>query len=146
MISTIEVTLDHALFYAQHLNKCDSKCVATAVLMELGIPTNRIGFEYLKRAVVSYSKDPLQMYTKDIYPSVGTIYDTEESARQVEQAMRTAILEAWKHRDEEAWLCYFPVDEKGNIPRPSNGYFISRVGRFLQLWEGCCEEVCYGKH
>lgn len=145
MVSTIEVTLDHALFYARHLNMCDPKYVATAVLLELGISTHRDGFEYLVRAIALYSRNPLQLYAKQLYIEVGEDAGTDDSAKQVEQAIRSVIIEAWKLRDDEVWRCYFPADKNGSIPKPSNGYFISRIGRFLQLWEGCCEGVCYEK-
>lgn len=145
MVSTLEGTLEHALFLARHLNKCSPQCAAVAMLLELGVPTKRIGFDYLKNAIVLFCEDPTQMITKGIYPAVGQLYTPEASPFQVEQAIRTAVNDAWENRDEVVWNYYFPADGHGNTKKPPNAEFISRMGRFLELWQGCCEEVSYGE-
>lgn len=139
----IEKTLKHALVYAKHLNRCDSRCVALAVLIELGIPTECDGFNYLLQAIVLFCEDPTRMFMKGIYPEVGQFYLPVVGVKQVEQSIRSVIRSAWKNRDNEVWSCYFQVDSNGEVLRPSNAEFISRIGYFLELCKGCCKEVSY---
>ena len=140
MESAIGDTLKHALFLARHLNTCDIQCVTVAMLLDLGIPTKRIGFDYLINAILLFCDDPAQMLTKEIYPAVGRLYDTGVGAWQIERAIRTAITEAWDSRNPRVWHYYFPQCEDG-AEKPTNAEFISGVGRFLELWKGCCKEV-----
>lgn len=143
MAGSIEGTLNHALFLARHLNTGDLHCKALVVLLELGFPTDRDGFQYLKNAIVFYCAKPRQMITKEIYPAVGRLYDPQAGERQVETAIRSVIKEAWENRDEEVWACYFPKDRNGTVKRPTNREFVSRVACFLELWQNCCKEVAY---
>lgn len=142
MARTIEGTLDHALFLARHLNNCDLQCKALVVLLDLGIPTDRDGFQYLKNAIVCYYRMPRQMITKDIYLEVGRLYDPKAGVKQVENAIRRVIVDAWHERDDEVWGCYFPR-RNGTVKKPSNREFISRVACFMELWQGCCKEAVY---
>ena len=54
MTYTTENTLKHVLFLARHLNNCDLSCVVLAMLLELGIPTKRDGFDYVKNEEMRY--------------------------------------------------------------------------------------------
>lgn len=146
MPSTVEETLIHARFLAKHLNASDPYCAAIAVLMDLGVPTNYDGFAYLAGAVTLFVKNPYLRTTKEIYVLVRESLDADVDCYQIEQAMRSAILDAWKHRNEEVWRIYFQSGRSGGIKKPSNGVFISQIGYFLILWQGCCrKEVCCGK-
>lgn len=144
MTSTIEDTLAHALFLCRHLKCCDFECAITAVLIELGVPTKCVGFDYLKTAIILFHEDPTQMITKDLYPAIGKVYSSRPGYAQVEQGIRRAISEAWKSRDDSIWKCYFPSGLDGNIGKPTNAEFISRVARFLELWQGCRKEINHG--
>lgn len=141
MASTIEDTLKHVVFLARHLKQCDLQCATTAVLLELGIPVKGAGFDYLEKAILIFYEDPTQILTKEIYPAVGNSYRPPASAYQVEKQIRTVINEAWKHRNVKVWGYYFPADSTGHIRKPSNGEFISRIARFIQLLRGCCKGV-----
>lgn len=143
MTWTIENTLKHALVFAKHLNKCDPRCVALAVLIELGVPTDSDGFHYLLQAIVLFYENPTKAMVKGIYSDVGERYLPAVGISQVEQAIRNAIRTAWLNRDEGMWAYYFQVDQSGKVSRPSNAEFISRIGYFLELWKGCCKEVSY---
>lgn len=142
MVSTIEGTLKYAVFLAKHLNKCDLQCGVIAVLLELGISAKWNGFDYLERAILLFSENPTQSFTKEIYPIIGKSYTPRYSGYQVEISIRRSINEAWKSRDNEVWSYFFPVDRNGNVAKPSNGEFIAQIARFLELWQGC-KEGCY---
>lgn len=140
MKCTIEGTLKHVLFYSKYLNNFDLQSVTVAVLIELGVATKRNGFDYLKKAVMLLYEEPVSQVTKDIYPAVGACYSPAVGKLQVEQAIRSAINEAWKNRDEDVWAYYFPQGKK-----PSNAEFISGIVRFLELLRGCRKEAAYEK-
>lgn len=142
MANMFEETLSHAQFLARHTNG-DLQSMTVMVLFELGIPTKRIGFEYLTKAVVVCHNEPTQTITKGIYPNVGRNYDPIVGKHQVEQTIRSAISAAWEDRDENVWRLYFAPDRNGNLKKPSNFEFISRIARFLDLCLGCCKEVGY---
>ena len=141
MHCAIEDTLKHVLFLAKYLNHCDLNCMALVVLIELWFSTKMDGFDYLQNAIVLRCHDPTQRVTKSIYITVGQGYSPQLDKDQVEFAIRSAIVGAWKDRDESTWRCYFPVDRNGNVKKPTNAEFISRVARILELWQGCCKEV-----
>lgn len=141
MASTIENTLVHALFFSRHLKYCDLPCVVVAVLMELGVPTKTAGFDYLKTAILVFMEDQTQMVTKDLYPTVAKAYTSKPGYAQIEKGIRRAISEAWARRDNDIWKCYFSANKDGNIEKPTNAEFISRIARFIELWQGCCKEV-----
>lgn len=138
----IQETLVHVLFLAQHLNNCDPLCVVIAVLLELGIPTKRSGFDLLKRSIlISYRRPGLTVH--EIFYEVGHSYEADLSFEQVDQAIRAAISDAWRCRDDTVWLCYFPQVMAQGIRKPSNAEFITQLARLLELWAGCRKEPVY---
>lgn len=145
MLGTIEGTLKHALFLARYLNKSGLQYAVIAVLLELGIPTQDMGFDCLKNAIILTYDKPIQVLAKGLYPTVGQHYTPEVGEYQVEQAIRSAITKAWADRDESVWSYYFPPEANGKAKKPTNAEFITRIARFLELWEGCCKEVDYEK-
>lgn len=136
-------TLEHALFLSRHLRRCNTKCVILAILLEMGIPAKRIGFEYLMQAVLRFYDDPAQAITKELYPGIADAYGSGIDPRQIESAIRAVIAEAWDNRNPKVWGYYFPHYAGKKMKRPSNMEFISEIARFLELWRGCCEEVMY---
>ena len=108
MARAIGNTLQHALFFSRHLRKCNTKCVTVAILLELGIPAKRIGFEYLVQAIVRFHNDPAQAIAKELYHDIAAICCLGVDARQVESAIRAVILDAWDNRNPRVWTCYFP--------------------------------------
>lgn len=141
MARAIGNTLQHAMFFSQHLRNCSAKCIAVAILLELGIPAKRIGFDYLVYAILSFYDDPAQAITKELYPDVADACGPGVDAKQVESAIRAVIAEAWESRRPKVWGYYFPHYAGKKMERPSNMEFISEIARFLELWQGCCEEI-----
>lgn len=134
-------TLQHAMFFSQHLRRCNTKCITVAILLELGVPAKRIGFDYLMYAILRFDDDPTQAITKELYPGIADTCGPGVDAKQVEAAIRAVIAEAWENRNPKVWSCYFPHFAGRKMERPSNMEFISEIARFLELWRGCCEEV-----
>jgi len=139
MTCTIEDSLVHIIFLVKYMQGCDISSVALLVLLELDIPTNHVGFDYLLHAIVAFCKDPLQTLSKGVYPEVASYYNYAVSQEEMEQAIRGAIKKGWKNGNEIAWKYYFSHNTTDSIKKPTNSEFISRIGRVLQLWQGCCE-------
>lgn len=143
MDSTISETLRHVLLLARHLDKCDLRGVTIVALMELGVPTKSIGFEYLKRAILLQHEDPTRALTKDIYLEI-SLRCKLNSEEQVDQAIRDAIRIAWENGSKAAWRWYFSYDGQAPRRRPTNSEFISKISCILELWQACKErEICY---
>ena len=141
MSSAIERTLDHALFLARHLNRCDYSTVVLLVLYELGVAPKNAGFEYLKKAIAMRYENPGRQLENDIYLELDSVGDS----KRIEQSIRRSITDAWEDHDEEVWSIYFPKTKKGKSGKPTNGDFIAYIAWFVELWQGCCKEVSYAK-
>lgn len=136
MGTTFNETLKHIEFLAKLFGRNNGRYVIVVLLLELGIPTNYDGFDYLIQAITIYHTDPSQMIMKGLYPAVANVSKKKVDGPQVESSIRAAIKIAWKNHDELAWKRYF-AEFAG---KPSNTVFISKIARILELWEGCCEE------
>lgn len=88
------------------------------------------GSDYLKEAVLLMFQKPDISITKELYPSVGSLFC--RSALQVERSIRSAINAAWNQPGKENWARLFPPDLEGSIPRPSNGILIARLAEDLR--------------
>ncbi len=136
MESTIERTLCHILLLARHLERCNLRGAIVVTLMELGVPTKCVGFEFLKKAVELQHIDPTRTLAKDIYLEISLHYK-QSSEEVVEQAIREAIRMAWRHGSRQAWDWYFSYDGRTATNKPSNGVFISRIAYILEIWQEC---------
>lgn len=143
--STLVETLEQAKFLARYFDRDDLESATVAVLMDLRMEPDHMGYQYLKRGILHYCDDPAHALAAGIYQILSEEYDFRPNVKQLEQAMRRAINEAWEYRDERVWRLYFYLDCKGRVKKPSNIEFIAGVGQFLELWQGCCKEECYEK-
>lgn len=141
MNETVDESLVHIIFLAKTMQGCDVSCVALLVLLELNIPTNHVGFDYLLNAIVSFCKNPRQTMNKGSYPTVAACCGNQASLEEIEQAIRCAIKKGFENNNSFAWKYYFSHNASGNMKKPTNSEFISRIGRVLQLWQGCCERT-----
>lgn len=136
MNSTIEKTLQHLLFLAKHLDKCNCRGAVVVMLMELGVPTKYIGFDFLKYAIMLQYDDPTRALAKDIYLEIMEHYK-QSSEEQIERAIREAIGASWRNGSREAWEWYFTYDGKIANQKPTNSEFISKIAYILELWQEC---------
>ena len=109
----------------------DPRVLVSNTLLRLGIATKLHGYGYLREAIILLAKDPGQSITKELYPSVAAQF--RSTAVQVERSIRSAIHTAWAHGDNQIWQQYFPANDSGSIPRPTNASFISRLANILIL-------------
>lgn len=115
----------------------DIRVVIPNILLKLSFAAKHHGFAYLVEAVAVAMSKPDQMITKEIYPAVGRA--CEAKREQVERCIRSAIVKAFKNRDEQVWRQYFCPGADGNLTRPSNGTFILTLAKRLAAEENTGE-------
>ncbi len=106
-------------------NAPDPGCSVSNMLLTLNMTTNKKGFHYARLAILMLADDPAQQVTKEIYPAIGKLH--EVSATAVEKAIRSAIDSAWENRNDPMWRQYFAPAANGQIPKPTNSQFLSRL-------------------
>lgn len=97
------------------------------MLHHLRISVHRIGYKCLSIAIPCYAINDTQSLSKETYPYVATRLSYTDW-RGVERAIRTVILDAWLHRDADAWEDYFPNQKKV----PTNKQFIAVLAEHLR--------------
>lgn len=97
----------------------------SSVLLALGIRPKLRGFACLREAVLLSAREEHQSVTKVLYPEVAKRCGGRGT--HVERNIRSAIDAAWNKRDENIWRMYFTPDSQGNVERPTNAAFISRL-------------------
>ena len=100
-----------------------------AILLRLGMGPHLDGFRFLLTAVPLFSHDTHQAITKELYVAVAECHG--KNPRQVERSIRSAIDGAWRGRNDKVWAGYFTPTPDGQIPRPSNAFFIGRLALVL---------------
>ena len=103
------------------------------LLLLLGVATNLRGYLYLREAIPMIARDRKQSITKELYPRIAKQFDCETAC--VERSIRSAIGSAWKRRDDRIWRGYFSPEANGQIKKPSNGKFITRLAMCPELTE-----------
>lgn len=109
----------------------DPHCAVSSILLSLGMPTNRKGFRYCRQAVLMMADDPSAQVTKEIYPTIGKQCGTSKTA--VEKAIRSAIDTAWENRNNDLWRQYFVPAPNGQVPRPTNAQFLTRIADAIAM-------------
>lgn len=111
----------------------DPHCVVTSILLSLGLRTSKKGFRYIRDSVLMLAREPGLQVTKNVYPDVGKA--AGGNAQSVEKAIRTAIAAAWEQRDNDIWLRYFAPGPDGQVPRPTNSEFLTRLADIVAASE-----------
>ena len=103
----------------------DPHCAVSSTLLALNIPTHKKGFRYARCGILLLARDPDQQITKEVYPAIAKEFGTSTTA--VEKAIRSAIDSAWESHNPSVWRQYFHPAASGQIPRPTNTQFLSRL-------------------
>jgi len=91
----------------------------------LGVPRHG-GFDDLRVGTPLFAQDPDQSMTKEFYPAVAALRG-RSNWKQVEKAIRTAKLAAYRNRNDAVWKEYFPDTSEC----PTNKDFIARLAEFV---------------
>lgn len=95
------------------------------LLIALGVPTHRKGFHYCQEALKLLLDNPFQQVTKTVYPEVGKRFGVKKES--VEKDIREVVQQAWSQGERRIWLQYFPAAPNGQIPKPTNTVFLTRL-------------------
>ena len=99
----------------------------SGLLLRMGFTAKLRGYSYLRDAVLQYALDPNQSIIKELYPRVAAIYGV--TAEDVEHSIRSAVIDAWTHKNGELWNLSFGQEE---LLRPSNAALIQGLSGFLR--------------
>ena len=99
----------------------------SGLLLRLGFTAKLRGYSYLRDAVLQYALDPSQSIIKELYPQVAARYGV--TAEDVEHSIRSAVMDAWSHKNEVLWNLY--LDQKVQL-RPSNAELIQGLSNSLK--------------
>lgn len=105
----------------------------TEILCDLGIPTNLLGYEYLRFAIsiALIDRECLYGITKILYPTVAKEFKTSSS--RVERAIRHAIEVACNRGDIEVFRKFFGNTINPDTGKPTNSEFISKIVDRLKI-------------
>lgn len=137
MKSAINDTVEYVKLLAQNLAGCEPNFAVLAIMLDLGIPANYDGFEYLKSAIVLQYEDPTQDLLNDIYEALSDRYGI--SSDMVASAIRSAIKTSWSRTEAEKWCRYLPAAPISKGVAPTNAEVITGLARIVELWQGCSE-------
>lgn len=137
MKCAINDTVEYVKLLAQNLADCEPNYAVLVIMLDLGIPVNYDGFEYLKAAVVMQYEEITRDLVNDIYVALAVRYGI--SADMVSSAIRSAIKTAWSRTEHKRWSRYLPAVpmEKGGAP--TNAEVIAGLARIMELWQGCAK-------
>lgn len=121
---------DLILHLSQPCGVQDPQAMVSDHLSNLSISPKLGGFHQLRVGIPLFAQDPHQSLSKELYPAVARLCGCDDG-RQVERSIRKAIQTAWEQGDLSVWASYFPPDARGEISRPTNKDFISRLADIL---------------
>lgn len=103
-----------------------------SVFLELGIPQNVKGYDYLMAAVLIATDEPelIQAMTRELYPRVADLFNT--TASRAERAMRHALELAWNNSEPRTLLKLFGYTFGAAKYKPTNGNFIALMANKLR--------------
>ena len=110
----------------------DSWQVAAA-LAAIGVPTNLLGYAYLREALLMLLRQPEQgrRLSRTVYPAIAGQFGV--SAGSVERAIRHAIAQTWLRGGAERYR--HALGRLGSIvgERPTNGEFLTQVAEGIRV-------------
>ena len=103
-----------------------------SVLLELGIPQNVKGYDYLMAAVLLTTDEPelIRSITRELYPRIADFFNTTASC--VERSMRHALELAWNNSEPETLYNLFGHTASATQGKPTNGNFIATMANKIR--------------
>lgn len=103
-----------------------------SVFLELGIPQNVKGYDYLMAAVLITTDEPelIHAMTKELYPRIADLCDT--TASRAERAMRHALELAWNNSEPRTLFKMFGCTVGSAKDKPTNSNFIALMANKLR--------------
>lgn len=127
-VESLRVRLMDMLTTMTHPQK-DLSGQAAVHLHALNFRTHLDGYHQLCVGVPLFFNNPDICLSKELYPAIAAHFQLDP--RTVEHSIRKAIQDAWYHRDPTVWAGFFPPNEAGKIPCPSNKKFFAAMAEKL---------------
>lgn len=118
----------HIRFFLDHAHvrvPATAQEIVANHLRILGVP-HQSGFDDLRIGTPLFAQAPGQSMTKEFYPAVADLRG-RDNWKQVEKAIRTVKLAAYRNRNDAVWKEYFPDTSEC----PTNKDFIARLAEFV---------------
>ncbi len=112
--------------------KEDLNAQAAVLLHSLNFLPHLDGYQQLCVGIPIFASNPGMRLSKELYPRIAAHFHLPD-ARTVEHSIRKAIASAWVRKDLSVWSKFFPTNESGEMPCPTNKEFIAHVAEFLEL-------------
>ena len=128
---TLKKSLQIPTISPSHSNEKIQK-IASLYLKELCVPSNVIGYSYLKYAIIfGCTNGPIKNITKTLYPEIAKEFSTTPT--RIERAIRHAINLSWREKaGSEKKASIWGEDYLQN--KPSNSKFISSIIEDINLY------------
>ena len=130
---------------AQDMTGLDSNCAVLAFMLDLKIPVNLHGFEYLKTAILMQCENPTMDLVNDIYPAIAETHG-DISGEMIAASVRRTIKAAWDRGNLKLWHIYLPAATIYDKHPPTNAEVIAGLARILELWQGCSNAYLRQQH
>lgn len=122
---------------ARSLRNCGISCVVLDILFELGVPTGKEGFAYLKDAICLRYINPYWTLNGNIYAAISAKNGGLLTFDQIDNAICSVLTEAWEMADLEKWKLFFPTVLRCQNKKPTNKEFIYELAYIVEMWRGC---------
>lgn len=142
MEHSVNSTLAYLISLVCDVRNGDVPAAILAVLIELDFQPYMDGFSYLRKVILLKHDNP-DMRLSVMYEEIVRTSDSAFCAKQVEQAIISAIESAWENRDKAKWDYFFSEEKMGKKTKPTNKEFISQMACFMELWSSHCKGVQY---
>ena len=139
MKCAIDDTVEYVKILAQRLVGCSPNGIVLVMLLDLGIPVNYTGFEYLKTAILLQFEDPMRDLANDIYPLIADRVGKDVGNDVIDVAIRSAARVGWDRTEITVWQKYIPTISDSQKKAPTNAELIASLARIVELWQDCSE-------
>ena len=128
-------TIAYIKLLAQDMAGCEPNCAILAIMLDLKIPVNHQGFEYLKTAILLQYENPSLIVVNEIYQTIAEMHGN--TREDVAMSIRRVIKAAWDRNDITLWKICLPAAVICEEYPPTNTEVIAGLARIIELWQGC---------
>ena len=118
------------------MSKQELEQAISGFMLELGIPANLRGYQYLRSALEMCAEDMelVGSVTKLLYPDLAKLYKTTD--QKIERAIRNAIEVSWERGNSTLFEQLFGYCNSNEYSRPTNSEYIAAVADYIRLKYG----------
>ena len=138
MKCAIDDTIAYIKRMAQNMAGFDPDYAVLAFMLDLKIPVNLYGFEYLKLAILMRYKNPTMDLTNEIYWKIAEVHG-DIGGDVISSSIRRVIRSSFSPDNITKWKLYLPASSLTMGYPPTNAETIAGLARILEFWQGCSE-------